>query len=140
MLTLCSVWVITPQCSDGTLYCCKPDASQPVCPPPPSRGQMALLKRQELSLACVAATSRTRHTGGSTPCADDLNIFPATSRTRHTGGSTPCADDLNIFPATSRTRHTGGSTPCADDLNIFPPSPHVLEFTENSCNVICTKK
>ncbi len=120
---------------------CKPDASLSAPPPPPpSRGQMALLKRQELSLACVAATSRTRHTGGSTPCADDLNIFPATSRMRHTGGSTPCADDLNIFPATSRTRHTGGSTPCADDLNIFPPSPHVLEFTENSCNVMCTKK
>ncbi len=77
---------------------CKPDAS---LSGPPSRGQMALLKWQELSLACVAATSRTRHTGGSTPCADDLNIFPATSRTRHTGGSTPCADDLIISPLPS---------------------------------------
>ncbi len=51
----------------------------PVClpPPPPSRGQKALLRNQQkLSLAYVTAASETQHTVQFTPCTYGLIIFP----------------------------------------------------------------
>ncbi len=46
-------------------------------PPPPSRGQKALLRNQQkLSLAYVTAASETQHTVQFTPCTYGLIIFP----------------------------------------------------------------
>ncbi len=119
----------------GVMCCCKTGAN--VSGPPPLEDKRPHWGNPQSCL--LHMSSRTQHTGGihkAVSCICNSNIQGCGTL----GGLQPCADDLNIFPATSRTRHTGGSTPCADDLNIFPPSPHVLEFTENSCNVICTNK
>ncbi len=72
----------------------------------------------------------------------DAEVSPWRDDTQKTKGPAGESTKLSLayVTAMSRTRHTGGSTPCADDLNTFPPSPHVLEFTENSCNVMWTKK
>ncbi len=100
----------------------------PAClhpPPLPERTNAQPVNPQKLSLAYVAVTSR-------------ISGLPLEKTKGPAGESTKLS--LAHVTATSRTRHTGGSTPCADDLTSSPPPPHVLEFTENSCNVMCTKK